>query len=273
MFPIRRPRNNISLRQRLCERSCKSMPSLGQEPRNPHPEWITATVPRVSHTVIIGGDDVRLICAAATVLTIVPRAVPVVMPWRMWMLPLYVHSICAIIRWAVSKNLTPTLKDAINFTGPIRTVYKLCCSVTQSPSWEADSILVIGVRLTSHWTAAAFTGLLFVPRWGWVKRWMNEWMNERTIFFNFRKSEAHDEMILTGENRRTGRKPCPSATLSTTNPTGLTRARTLAAAVRDRRITAWAMARPKLTVTHTIKKLLAFYGIRGSLPCSMHMPV
>jgi hypothetical protein len=25
-------------------------------------------------------------------------------------------------------------------------------------------------------------------------------------------------MMLTGENRRTGRKPCPSATLSTTNP-------------------------------------------------------
>jgi hypothetical protein len=31
--------------------------------------------------------------------------------------------------------------------------------------------------------------------------------------------ESHGGMILTGENRRTGRKTCPSATLSTTNPT------------------------------------------------------
>jgi hypothetical protein len=31
--------------------------------------------------------------------------------------------------------------------------------------------------------------------------------------------ESYDGMILTGENRRTQRKICPSATLSTTNPT------------------------------------------------------
>jgi hypothetical protein len=31
--------------------------------------------------------------------------------------------------------------------------------------------------------------------------------------------ESDGGMILTGENRRTGRKTCPSATLSTTNPT------------------------------------------------------
>jgi hypothetical protein len=92
-------------------------------------------------------------------------------------------------------------------------------------------ILIMGVRPTSHWTAATFTGLLFVPGW--------EWMSERTFFFNFRKFGAHG-MILTGENRWTRRKTCPSATLSTTNPTGLTRARTWAAAVWGRRLTAWA---------------------------------
>jgi hypothetical protein len=31
--------------------------------------------------------------------------------------------------------------------------------------------------------------------------------------------ESDDEMILTAENRITRRKPCPSATLSTINPT------------------------------------------------------
>jgi hypothetical protein len=108
----------------------------------------------------------------------------------------------------------------------------------------------MGVRLTSHWTAAAFTGLLSVPGWGWVKgEWMNEWMNGWMNFsFNFWKSGAHGGMILTGENRRTRRKTCPSATLSTTNPTGLTRARTQATAVRGRWLTAWAMARPWIPV-------------------------
>jgi hypothetical protein len=73
---------------------------------------------------------------------------------------------------------------------------------------------------------------------------VNEWVKE-IFFFNFRKSGAHGVIILTGENRRTRRKTCPSAILSTTNPTGLTRARTQAAAVRGRRLTAWDMARPQ----------------------------
>jgi hypothetical protein len=42
----------------------------------------------------------------------------------------------------------------------------------------------MGVRLTSHWTAAAFTGLLSVLGWGWVKGWMNERMKEN-YFFNY----------------------------------------------------------------------------------------
>jgi hypothetical protein len=52
-------------------------------------------------------------------------------------------------------------------------------------------------------------------------------------------------MKLKGENRSTRGKTCPSATLSTTNPTWVTRDRTLppdpgsnpASAVRDRRLT------------------------------------
>jgi hypothetical protein len=49
--------------------------------------------------------------------------------------------------------------------------------------------------------------------------------------------------MLTGENRRTRRKTCPSATLSTTNLTWIDQARNLASAVRGRRLTTWAMAR------------------------------
>jgi hypothetical protein len=118
-----------------------------------------------------------------------------------------------------------------------------------------SGILVMGVRLTFHWTAAAFTGLLSVPGWGWVKGWMNEWMNKwMNFFFNFRKSGAYVGMILTGENRRTRRKTCPIATLSTTDPTGLTWARTRAAAVRGRRLTAWPIARPRSYVSNTLEQ-------------------
>jgi hypothetical protein len=56
--------------------------------------------------------------------------------------------------------------------------------------------------------------------------------------------ESYGGTILTGENRRTRRKPCPNAALPTTIPHGLTRARIPASAVRGRRLTAWAMSRP-----------------------------
>ena len=51
-------------------------------------------------------------------------------------------------------------------------------------------------------------------------------------------------MIVTGENRGTGRKTCPSATLSTTNTTLTSRGSNSGA--RDERpaITALAMTRP-----------------------------
>jgi hypothetical protein len=108
-------------------------------------------------------------------------------------------------------------------------------------------VLVMGVRLTSRWTAGAFRGLLSLPRWGWVKGRMNEWDN---YFLNFRKSGAHGGMVLTGENRKSRRKACPSVILSTTNPTGLTWARTHATAVRGWRLTAWAMARSYTPLNH-----------------------
>jgi hypothetical protein len=89
----------------------------------------------------------------------------------------------------------------------------------------------------------SFYGPIVVPGWEWMSEWMNEWVKE-LFFFNFRKFGAHGGMILTEENRRTRRKTCPSATSFTINPTGLIRTRNQAAAVRGRRLTAWAMARP-----------------------------
>jgi hypothetical protein len=57
-------------------------------------------------------------------------------------------------------------------------------------------------------------------------------------------------MILTGENRRTRRNSCPSATLSTTNTTWTyLGVHTRASVVRSRRLTAWAMARPWMVLT------------------------
>jgi hypothetical protein len=67
-------------------------------------------------------------------------------------------------------------------------------------------ILVMGVRLTSYWTAAAFTGLLSVPGWRWVKGWMNE----RTIFFLiFGKVEPTVEWYWQGKTEELGEKLAP----------------------------------------------------------------
>jgi hypothetical protein len=56
--------------------------------------------------------------------------------------------------------------------------------------------------------------------------------------------ERDDGMILTGENRRTRRKTCPVPLCPPQIPHGLTRERTRASAVRGRRLTTWAKARP-----------------------------
>jgi hypothetical protein len=53
-----------------------------------------------------------------------------------------------------------------------------------------------------------------------------------------------DEMIVTGQNRRTRRETFPSATLSTINPSWTDRDANSASAVRGQRLTAWDMAWP-----------------------------
>jgi hypothetical protein len=56
--------------------------------------------------------------------------------------------------------------------------------------------------------------------------------------------------ILTGENKRTRRKTCPSATFLPQTPHGLTRARSRASPVRCRRLKTLAMVRPSFLVSN-----------------------
>jgi hypothetical protein len=56
--------------------------------------------------------------------------------------------------------------------------------------------------------------------------------------------ESHGGMILTGENEISGRNFCPSVSLTSHIPHGLTRAQTRASEVTGRLLTVWAMTRP-----------------------------
>jgi hypothetical protein len=66
--------------------------------------------------------------------------------------------------------------------------------------------------------------------------------------------ESDGGMILTGENRRTRRKTCPSATLTTTNPTWIDPGENPGLR-RERRLTTWAMARLLPCVLIRLRKL------------------
>jgi hypothetical protein len=68
-----------------------------------------------------------------------------------------------------------------------------------------SGILIMGVRLTSHWTAAAFTGLLFLPGW----EWMNGWMSEKYFFLIYEKVEPTVEWYWHGKTEELGEKPVP----------------------------------------------------------------
>jgi hypothetical protein len=84
-----------------------------------------------------------------------------------------------------------------------------------------------GVKLSPLVTSATIWPIVPAPddRWWWWL-WSNRWNA------NWQGKQKYSE------------KTCPSAILSTTNPTWMTRARTRAATVGSRRLTAWAMARP-----------------------------
>jgi hypothetical protein len=69
---------------------------------------------------------------------------------------------------------------------------------------------------------------LFPDENGCVNGWMNEWKN---YFFEFPEICCPRWNDIDGKTEGLGRKPYPSATLSTTNPIELTRAWTQAAMV------------------------------------------
>jgi hypothetical protein len=54
---------------------------------------------------------------------------------------------------------------------------------------------------------------------GQAQAWMSAFMLAYYAFPDDMSLKSDGGMILTEENRRTRRKTCPSATLSTTNPT------------------------------------------------------
>jgi hypothetical protein len=71
----------------------------------------------------------------------------------------------------------------------------------------------------------------------WVRKVMVEWYWQR-------------------RTRRTQRKTCPSATLSTTNFTGT---RNRASAVSGRRLTAWAMTGPQVSILCSLIKTCVYW--------------
>jgi hypothetical protein len=84
---------------------------------------------------------------------------------------------------------------------------------------------------------------------GWLWCWWRIWWNE-----DWQGKPKYSE------------KTCPSATLFTTNLTCQTRARTRPTEVGSQRITAWAMARPKLTVAQLLKRFAGFLRADISWP-------
>jgi hypothetical protein len=83
--------------------------------------------------------------------------------------------------------------------------------------------------------------------------------------------EQSVECGLAGKTDVLGEKTCPSVTLSTTNPTWLTRALTRAAAVGSRRLTACAMARLLCWCNRTgssVEFNFGWFGVIVTLYCN-----
>jgi hypothetical protein len=74
-------------------------------------------------------------------------------------------------------------------------------------------------------------------------RWREIWL----VFSFFQVMEQRWNEIDRGKSKYSGRKPVPVSLCPPQIPHGLTRDRTRPCAVRIRRLTAWAMARPFLS--------------------------
>jgi hypothetical protein len=112
---------------------------------------------------------------------------------------------------------------------PNLSLYRSCLSFTNVLTTRIWSVVVSfrwgGVRLSRLGTSPTNWPVLPAPVdkwwWMWSIRWLENWQEEQKY----------------------SEKTCPNATLSTTNPTWHW-ARTRAAAVESRRLTAWAVTEP-----------------------------
>jgi hypothetical protein len=100
--------------------------------------------------------------------------------------------------------------------------YNILCYYSETSVFSPED----GVGQTQAWTPA-YVSILRIPQMIWVWRATVEWYIDR------RKPE------------KLGEKPVPVPLRPPQIPHGLTRARTWASAVRVRRLTTWAMARPR----------------------------
>jgi hypothetical protein len=87
--------------------------------------------------------------------------------------------------------------------------------------------------------------------------------------------KATVEWYIDRGKPKNSKKSSPSATLPTTNPTWITRARTRASAVRGRRLRTWAMARPdtwlyykEFSFLYLLRKLIFLWAWNGQCSCS-----
>jgi hypothetical protein len=95
-----------------------------------------------------------------------------------------------------------------------------------------------------------FSFLDYTLHWSISMRWdyVSELLPQTDILFipTWYVLEKDGGMILAGETEELGEKPVPVPLCPPQIPHGLTWARTRASAVRSRRLTTWAMARPSL---------------------------
>jgi hypothetical protein len=106
-------------------------------------------------------------------------------------------------------------------------------SILPWPLFFLIRIVVGGIQLDSLGTSA--TSWPIVPAPG-----------------DYEDGEFGGMMISWGNRSIYSEKTCPSATLSTTNPTWSNRTRTQAAALGSQRLTAWAMVLPAMTTSFHI---------------------